>query len=306
MRGKLEMTVRIPTTIATTLVAASLLLTACGSAGAPQQASAPTPTEAAQEEATAEAARDVESQAEPAQAEAVQALSKEEALRWAAGGSGLVGFEATVAGKVFHVEHDGDAHVYQIYADPKNNEGNTIVYLEGTDPGIANGDYVLATGTTCEDMPYENAFGATMSAPVLAATSVEKSSYQDVVSPALATVEPNLTSTWNGYAVTVQRVEFAGDETRVYVGITNNGAGRLRVYDYNAVIIQDGVQYNTEHNYQADYPSINNEVAVGASISGVMCFPALGQRSLQLQLQGSSDNYEVDGYGMDFVFDITV
>ena len=224
--------------------------------------------------------RSEQTQEDATQAEEMQTLSEDEVRRWTAGGSGLVGFEATVSGKVFHIEHDGDAHVFQLHADPKNNEGSIIVYFEGADPGIANNDYIRSTGVTCDDMPYENAFGATMSAPVLAATAVEKSTYQDVVSPALMTVEPNLSSTLNGYTVTVPRVEFAGDETRVYVSLVNNGAGRLRVYDYNAVIIQNGMQYNTERNYAADYPSINNEVAIGASISGVICFPALEQRSL--------------------------
>jgi hypothetical protein len=272
---------------AATFVAASLLLTACGSSDASTQPAEATPSETTQ-------------------SEAAPALTQEEVARWTAGGADFVGREATVTGKVFNIDHDGDNHVYQINADPENYDGNTLVYFEGADPGINKNDYIRATGIVQKDMSYENAFGATMSAPLLAATQVEKSTYQDIVSPTIASIDPQLACVANGYTVTMNRVEFAENETRVYVSLVNNGAGRLRIYDHNAVIIQDGKQYNTQTNYQADYPSINNEVAVGASLDGVICFPAIEQHSFQLQLRGSSDNWEVDGFELSFSFDITM
>ena len=240
------------------------------------------------------------------QEQQVQPLTDEEVKQWTNGSSEFIGREATLTGRVFNIEHDGNKHVFQINADPKNYDGNTLIYYEGADPGIIKNDFIRATGTIQKDMPYKNAFGASMSAPLLSASSIEKINYRDAVSPTLASVEPNIVSEQNGYSITVQKIEFAKDETRVYVSLTNNGAGRLTVYDYSAVIIQDGKQINTETNYQANYPSINKELNVGATMEGIVCFPAIEQKGMQIQMNGHSDNYKVDGSELNFIFDITI
>lgn len=109
-------------------------------------------------------------------------------------------------------------------------------------------------------------------------------------------------TTWDA----IIKVEFADNETRVYVTIINNGAGRLSLYDYDAVIIQDGKQFNTETNYEAGYPDINKEISIGVTLDGIMAFTAIEQKSFQLQMRGYSDNYEADSGDLEFTFDIAV
>lgn len=233
-------------------------------------------------------------------------MTEEEVADWLAGGSGYEGREATVTGQVFNSERDGDKAYYQIHTDPDNYEGNTVVYFEGSNPGIGNDDYIRATGIVAKDFTGENAFGGEVTAKCLNASTIEKIDYIDAVAPTTAEVKPAATSEINGYSITIDKVEFSDKETRVYVTLTNNGAGRLSVYDYDAVIIQNGRQFNAETNYSAGYPDINKELAIGASMSGVMTFPVIEQSDFQIQMHGYSDNYEVDQDALDFSFDITV
>lgn len=267
----------------TLVLAGCLLLTGCGSSGKGSSASTG------------------QTGAEPA-----PEMTAEEVQKWTGGSTEFTGRRATVAGQVFNIQRDGDTIAYQIHTDPTNYDGNTVIAYQGDDPGISKNDYIRATGTVADRMNYENAFGASMSAALLKADTIEKSSYEEVAAPARVTIEPNITSEHNGYSVTLSKVDFADNETRFHVIVTNNGAGKLSVYDYSAVVVQNGRQFNTENNFHADYPTINNQVAIGATVEGVICFPAMEQASMQLQLKGYSDNYQADGSGFDFVFDIQV
>ena len=239
-------------------------------------------------------------------AEPPQPLTEEEYKAWDTGGAEFEGRQATVTGQVFNIQREGDTIAYQIHTDPTNYGGNTVVTFTGDDPGINNDDCLRATGIVQKDFEGENALGGSVVANALLADSVEKITYQEATAPTIAYIEPAVTSEYNGYSVTIDKIEFSEPETRVYVTVNNNGAGRLSLYEYSAVIIQNGQQYNIQYNYAANYPTISNQVAMGASISGIMCFPKIEQSSLQIQLQGSSDNWEADPGTIDFNFDITV
>ena len=249
---------------------------------------------------------DADTAPEATQEEAPAPLTEDEVKQWLDGAEGFVGRTATVTGQVFNAEHDGDLHSYQIYTDPDNYEGNTIIQISGENPGLSTDDFVRATGTIEENFTGENAFGGEVTATAMTADTIEKVTYQEAVAPTLTQVDLAQTVEASGYSVTVDKIEFAEKETRVYVTLSNNGAGRFSLYDYDAVVIQDGQQYNVQDNYIAGYPTINNELAQGASLSGIVCFPHLEAKSMQLQMHGYSDNYEVDPPSLDFNFDITV
>lgn len=234
------------------------------------------------------------------------ALTEEEVGQWLSGDDGFEGRETTITGKVFNTDYNDGVYAFQIYTDPNNYTGNTIVYVSGENPNIGTDAYIRATGTVMEDFEGENALGGSVTATCLQASSIEEISYIDAVSPTLQSIEPAVVSEQNGYSISVDKVEFAADETRVYVTLTNNGAGRLSVYDYDAVLLQDGRQFNVQTNYQANYPTINNELSVGAAIDGIICFPKVEQTSFQLQLHGFSDNWEADGGELNFTFDIAL
>lgn len=240
------------------------------------------------------------------ESEPVPPLTEAEVEQWLDGDSSFEGREATITGKVFNTDHEDDIYAFQVYTDPKNYAGNAIVYVKGDNPHINSDAYIVATGTVMKDFKGENAFGGSVTAACLQASSIEEVSYVEAVSPTLKSIEPGLVAEQNGYSITLNKVEFAADETRFYVTLTNNGAGRLSVYDYNAVLLQDGRQLNVQSNFEAGYPTINNELAVGGTLEGVICFPNVEQANMQLQLRGYSDNWEADGGELTFTFDIAV
>jgi len=271
--------------LAALMLSGALALTGCGGGSDAGTTAAP---ETAQEE------------------EAPAPLTEDEVKQWLDGVDSFVGRQATVTGQVFNTEHDGDLHSYQIYTDPDNYEGNTIIQISGENPGISNEDFIRATGTIEENFTGENAFGGEVTATAMTADTIEKVTYQEAVAPTLTQVDLSLAAETSGYSVTIDKIEFAEKETRVYVTLSNNGAGRFSMFDQDAVIIQDGQQYNVQDNYLAGYPSINNELAQGASMSGIICFPHLEAKNMQIQMHGFSDNYEVDPPSLDYTFDITI
>ena len=147
--------------------------------------------------------------------------------------------------------------------------------------------------------------GATVTAPAILADKVEVSSYIDVVSPTIATAaaaQPTVDQ--NGYAVTLEKVELAEDETRLYVSITNNGTGNFSLYSFNSTIIQDGTQYESQFNYDADYPELQTDIRPGVTTKGIMTFPPVQQGPFQVIMEARSENW--DERFSEYTFDVNL
>lgn len=93
-------------------------------------------------------------------------------------------------------------------------------------------------------------------------------------------------------------------ETRVYVKVENNGSDKFNMYSFNSRILQSGRQFDSAHNYAADYPEVQTGLSVGVTTEGIFCYPAIENASFQVVLEGRSENYREDF--SPFTFDITV
>lgn len=211
-----------------------------------------------------------------------------------------------LTGKVFSEPEYEDNDVYfQMWADPENSERNTIVKYSGGEVKPKDGDYIKLSGYVHGTFEGENVFGVKITCPKIFAESLEIVSYKDVVAPTISEIkldEP--TQEQYGYSVTIQKVELAEKETRVYIKVDNSGREKFNLYSFNSVIIQDGKQFEEEKNYSADYPEVQTGLNVGVSTEGVFCFPAIGNSDFQIILEGSSENYEEKL--KPFVFDVIV
>ncbi|HDX9580272.1 TPA: hypothetical protein ROX88_003905 [Bacillus pseudomycoides] len=67
----------------------------------------------------------------------------------------------------------------------------------------------------------ENMVGGKITAPVVKAKSATKAEYKDAFSPTKKAIDVNQKVSQNGYDITVNKIEIADEETRVYV--TANG-----------------------------------------------------------------------------------
>lgn len=212
----------------------------------------------------------------------------------------------TLTGRVFtSPERDEDGIYFQMFYDTENHDLNTIVAYFDPAFELEEGDYVKLTGVVSGNFEGENAFGGTVTAPQIIATSLEKSSYAEVVSPALKTVTPKgASSTQHGYTVSLTKVEFAEKETRLYFTVENAGKATFNLYSFNTKLVQNGKQYEEETNYDADYPEIQSDLLPGVTTEGIISFPPIDQADFQIILDAYSDDFDEDFEV--YTFDISV
>ncbi len=200
-----------------------------------------------------------------------------------------------MVGLVFNEpEKNGETTIVQIYADPANNEKNTIIYCN-ENANVKTGDFVKIKGYVGGKIEYKNAFGGILSAPYICTKEIKKSNYKDVVSPTKK--EVNYTDkkiNQQGYSIEVNKVEFSDIETRVYVTVKNEAKADLDVYTYGSVILQDGKQYQYTENYDAKYQRINDEIKPGITSEGVLVFPKINQSNFELVIEAHSSDYHID------------
>ena len=209
-----------------------------------------------------------------------------------------------LSGVVFNtVEYDEDGVYFQMWGDPENSDLNTIVTYPDPNFALESDQYVKLTGTVMGEFTGTNAFGGEISAAVVTAYTLEISTYQDVVSPTLATASADVPTVEQlGYSITVQKAELAENETRLYISATNNGSANFTIYSFNMTIVQDGHQYEEESNYDADYPELQSDIRPSVTTEGVVTFPALENAPFQLIIEARSDDWDEDI--QDYVFNL--
>jgi hypothetical protein len=207
------------------------------------------------------------------------------------------GASVDIVGRVFVApERDEGAIYFQMWADPKNSEWNTVVsYADGSLP-IREDSYVHVTGTVQGKFEGQNAFGGDVSAPVIVADTAKVVDATAAASPSRA-VLGRAQYAQAGITITVRKVELAADETRFFVSVNNRSSYEFNIYDYSAKVVQGGRQY--EHEYSsADYPELSSDLLPGAFTTGVIVFPPLRPNGgIKLYLEGSSENSNVGDYG---------
>ena len=204
-----------------------------------------------------------------------------------------------LTGKVFNV----DGSSFQMWHNPSDNSENTVVdAADVSDLSVKSGDYVIVKGTIEGKTSGTNAFGAAIDAPEIKAESVTVSDYQTVVSPTLKTVDVNQSQEQSGVTVTLEKIEFAAGETRIYVKIDNQSGAQYTAFEYSASVVQNGTQYEYAYNYEASYPTFPDSMQSGVSAEAVIPFPAMDSSAgLQFSLDGYSSDYSlnIDAFTFD-------
>ena len=201
-----------------------------------------------------------------------------------------------LTGMIFATPEYDDEGVYvQMFADPENSANNVIVKYANPNIKLNNGDYISIDGCIKGEFKGENAFGGDVLAPKIIADTLNIVSRNDVIAPTLKEISPNLSTDQSGYVVSVDKIEFAEKETRVYITVTNNTQAKFYFYDFNVKIIQDGTQYENEYTYDESIQELPSEILPGVSASGEIVFPAIDStQNFQIYGEGHSDNYELE------------
>lgn len=162
--------------------------------------------------------------------------------------------------------------------DLKMDEFNT--YIEYTGRVMGAGE-----GTT--------AFGTEIKAPEIIVYDYKQIDYAEALMPAKETKDVKQSVKQHDFTLTLDKIEFAENETRLYVTAENNSKDNINLDCYGARIIQDGHQYDIEDNYMADYPQLSCEIYPWAKSSGVLVFPAFKNAPFELVMDAWSDNYDI-------------
>lgn len=189
--------------------------------------------------------------------------------------NGCIGKSVDIYGQIFNeVPSDGDGTYFQMYTDVENYENDVMVYV-ADGYKVEEEKNVHVTGVVTDTYTGENMLGGEITCAVISANSIEDASYAEAYAPALKTIEPNEALTAGDVEISVDKVEFAESETRLYVTIANNGSDSADTSPYSAMIVQEGSQFEYEENYNADYELLPDTLKPGVKASGVMVFPAI-------------------------------
>ncbi|KAF1677802.1 zinc ribbon domain-containing protein [Bacillus sp. SKDU12] len=194
--------------------------------------------------------------------------------------------------KVFDVEQDDNGTYLQGYNNPEKLSKNTIIMSDDSNLDIKDDDIIHVVGTVKDKFDGENALGGSVSAPRIVADSIEKSDYATAFAPAQKTINVNKTQNQHGFALTLQKVELAEKETRLYVNIENKSKDEINFYKFNAKITADNKQIEPKSDL-SEYPKIQSEILPGVKTEGVIAFPKIESKTANIILDGSSENYDI-------------
>ncbi len=195
----------------------------------------------------------------------------------------------TLSGKVGLIEHRKNSIVLEMLGDPTISNTSTIVAYTGPTADVKSGDFVKVNGTM------NSAMGKN---PLIYADSIEVVGYIDALSPTIKSVDIQETQTLNGHSITVEKVEFAQTETRIYLTAQNDGERQFYIFSSQTKIVQNGKQYGYQYNPVANYPEIQTGLLPGATTEGIITFPPLDMCDFKVAFEDSRINL--------YIFDIKV
>jgi hypothetical protein len=209
-----------------------------------------------------------------------------------------------IYGQVFRPPKvEGNEVQFQIYSDPKNHEGNTLVRADKSTK-VNDQDYVHVTGKVRGSFTGKNAFGADVNAVDIAADKVEKADAAEALDPTQKTLQVGQMQGNQGFQVSIDKVEFGKETTRVYLTAQNNTPNGASLYDFNARIIQGSKQVNPDNSYEYRDLEPQTDIAPGVQTSGLIPFGLVDSSApFTVQLEWNSKDFSLRPQPL--VFDIS-
>lgn len=235
-------------------------------------------------------------EASPGAAASSETFTRENYGELAADPDAHAGTTVDVVGRVFQPpESQGGEMAFQMWADPQNAEWNTVVFTDEALTDLRIDDYVRVRGEVTGSFDGENAFGGMVSAIEVDAESVEViDDPMTALDPAVETVEVGRTQSDRGFSVTLQRIEFGEETTRVYISAQNGTSSPASLWSYDARLVQGQTQIEPETPFEYDVPEIPSDLDPGVRAEGVLLFGSADpSQPLRLRLEWYSENYNI-------------
>ena len=219
------------------------------------------------------------------------------------------GYEVELTGQIFsEPEKDEDGTYLQLWGDPENAEKNTIVAINNPDLDVKTNDYVKIKGVVEDQFEGENGFGATILAPMILAESVDVVDYITAIAPTVKEIKVDKEINQHNVVVTLQKIELAENQTRVYVKVNNNTKDNASFYSSSTKLIVGSKQLEEEYmdSETTGLQSVQSELLPEIETEGVIVYPAIdpNEKTIKLNAEVYTDNYELDF--QPYVFDVTI
>jgi hypothetical protein len=169
-------------------------------------------------------------------------------------------------------EKQGNEVAFQMWADPVKIDWNTVVHTDQSALKFTTDDYVHVSGTVLGEMEGENAFGGTVSAVEVEADDVQRVDAMAAVDPTQKTVEVGQTKSSEGFSITLQKVEFGIEHTRVYLSARNDGTRAAKFDFYRSKIMQGSNRVGQNDPYDYNLPKPKPGLQPGEETEGVVIF----------------------------------
>lgn len=212
--------------------------------------------------------------------------------------------DVDITGKIFHlIPASVGIKGVQIYQGGDRNRDVVIRYDASNNFGpFTEDECVSVNGTSSGSFDFTNAFGATISAPLIDADSIAKIDCGQVINPAQNVVNIEQSQVKSGVKVTLHKVEFTDKNVRAFLTVENNNKNtEIKFYDFNSKALQGNRQFETTYDYDVDYPKIESDIPAGIVEDGVIIFEpmSVSQDSVKFEFQVSKNFNDIK-----FTFDV--
>ncbi len=118
-------------------------------------------------------------------------------------------------------------------------------------------------------------------------------SVMDTLAPTNMLLEPNVSESQFNVTVTVEKIEFAETETRVYMRIDNGTEQTVRLNDGRMKLSQGPKESGLQPDPAPDYDRLPADLPTEMSATGILTFPPASyeEGSLKLTIGASTDDY---------------
>jgi hypothetical protein len=207
------------------------------------------------------------------------------------------GATVDLVGRVSTVQksRDGQFRGIHVYADATNGQQETTIITRASLPLLPD-DYVRARGILEGTLQSGSTAGIDLRGPVVIASQLRPATFVDAASPARQRLRAKPYTVYN-VTLTPYRIDFAADETRVFLRIKNATDYTIHYNASQSYLLNDGIRIKPHPH--PSYPQMPADLFPGSTGTGVTTFRATTPGTVfKFVTRFSSDDIKVGNVGV--------
>ena len=207
------------------------------------------------------------------------------------------GSEVRISGKVSQItEKSQQTTEFTIETAPSEFIGNefmdkTLIGYKGL-IDIKEGNWVKIRGTLYDYVTGHNIMGANLYAPAVVAEECTIITRSEAI-PAIVSIENNDTITQHGLIITLEKIEIAESETRVFISARNESDDKAYLSTFgDIVLVQEGYQTHIKPWLFAKGSELDSSLIPGTKTEGIILFDPIDPKKQSAKLVWTSPGTE--------------